>query len=305
MNRSRWRGLGLALALGLGIGLLATAAAPAGPNGPGAGMAFMGKNARGFEEYRWLKDGSVVIRIPGGAFSMGSPEYKRTSPVHRVRLEPYFIGKYEVTFGQFRRFVEKTGYHRENMRCWTFFTKGQEKYPVVHVSWYDAVAYCAWAGLRLPTEAEWERAARGTDGRKYPWGNEWNPNLANNMTLSDRALRKKMARMDMGRGTLPVGSIPGGASPCGALDMAGNASEWCSTSFRDYPYRPSDGREDPKSTDWRVFRGGCWTGNADTVAALDRDKTTPEYWYFYNYVGFRVARSASPEGGSAKKGPRS
>ena len=114
--------------------LLSTAAAHAGPPDKVAGMVFLGKNASGFEEYRWLKDGSVLIRIPGGAFSMGSTEFKRTGPVHRVNLAPYFIGRLEVTYGQFRRFVEKTGYHRENMRCWTYYQKGLEKYPVVHVS---------------------------------------------------------------------------------------------------------------------------------------------------------------------------
>jgi formylglycine-generating enzyme required for sulfatase activity len=254
------------------------------------GLIPHGKNSRGFEEFLWKKDGTVLIRIPPGEFVMGSAEYSDSIPVKKIKLDEFFIGKLEITNAQFARFLNVSGY-RTKERWKEYITDGSGSYPVVHISWYDAAAYCRWAGLRLPTEAEWEKAARGCDGRKYPWGDRWDRNRCNNLQMNDKKISAKMLMMDRRRGTVPVGSIPGGMSPWGAMDMLGNAMEWCSSVYKSYPYSSRDGREDPRSKAERAIRGGCWFNNEDTLACAMREKTPPDYWYFYQYTGFRAALS--------------
>jgi formylglycine-generating enzyme required for sulfatase activity len=167
-----------------------------------------------------------MVLVPSGEFLMGSPEGEGGGdehPQHKVYLDAYYIYKYEVTHGQFARFVNETGYNAEGK--WNYHNKpGMDGLPVGSVTWNDAVAYCTWAHVRLPTEAEWEKAARGSDGRKYPWGNSWNDDMCN---WFKGPKLPGMADIGQGRGPLPVGSFPLGASPCGALDMAGNVWEWC------------------------------------------------------------------------------
>jgi formylglycine-generating enzyme required for sulfatase activity len=266
---------------------------------PGGGspveLRFLRTNQQGYREYLNPRDGSQVVLIPAGGFVMGSEALEQTRPQQQVNLEAYCIGKNEVTNAQFQRFLDESGYEVLASRWDLHFEAGRENYPVVYVSWFDAVAYCKWAGGHLPTEAEWEKAARGPHGLPYPWGRQWDKNRCNSLAMDDPALVKRMAAMDVGRGTTPVGSFPSGASPYGVLDLLGNAVEWCSSAYQDYPYLATDGREGSDPEALRVLRGGCWYSQPDTLTCYYRDKSTPEYWYFYNYVGFRVAMPAPEE----------
>jgi formylglycine-generating enzyme required for sulfatase activity len=151
----------------------------------------------------------------------------------------------------------------------------------VGVSWFEALAYVRWLAAftgracRLPTEAEWEKAARGTDGRIYPWGDERAEGRANT------------SETDLGRTTV-VGAFPGGASPYGALDMSGNVWEWCSSAWKDYPYRADDGREDLEGDDFRVWRGGSWNDDRRYARCASRLSSRPDDVFFDFNVGFRV-----------------
>jgi serine/threonine-protein kinase len=237
------------------------------------------------------KDGSVILIIPPGEFTMGSRDYRDSKPQFRVYLAAYGIGKYEVTNRQFARFEKAAGYKAEG--SWRrFFRAGMEDHPVLSVSWYDARAYCAWAGLRLPTEAEWEKAARGSDRRIYPWGNEWDRNRCNNRSMDIAGVLPRMAALHKGRGTTPVGSFPDGASFFGALDMAGNACEWTSSAFDPYPYRVDDGREGKAEPVEVSLRGGSWAYDHIGFFRTDtRSRCKPPVFSYV--IGFRVA--ASPE----------
>jgi formylglycine-generating enzyme required for sulfatase activity len=226
-----------------------------------------------------------MILIPAGEFLMGSDPkkdkdtYEWEQPQHTLYLPDYYLAKTPVTNAQYAAFVEATGYrspgHWENKQP----PKGKEDHPVVYVTWHDAVDYCNWLAqvtgkaYRLPSEAEWEKGARGTDGRIYPWGNEWDP-----------------ARCNAKRGgpghTTPVGTYPQGASPYGLLDMVGNVWEWCHSLLKSYPYNPKDGREDPEASDNRVLRGGWFD------ASLRDVRCACSSWYLpfirsYN-LGFRI-----------------
>ncbi len=235
-----------------------------------------GTNAAGFEEYRNLKDGSVLIRIPGGSFEMGSndgqPDEK---PVHRVTLSAYYFGKHEVTWKQYREFCRQA---RRPLPGQLVLGTAEtpDDHPVNYVTWNDAKAYCDWAGLRLPTEAEWEYAARGPRGREYPWGDE----------LPDAGARYRANGIGGEDGfvrTAPVGSFgPGakppradGSSPFGALDLAGNVWEWCADWHGDYPAKAIVDPRGPDHGRHRVLRGGSFDYVASYLRAYARNVRTP------------------------------
>ncbi len=205
------------------------------------------------------KDNSEMIFIPKGTFNMGSNANIDEKPVHEVFLDDYYIDKYPVTYGQYKRFVEETGYSGEG-NWMKYYSPDKANYPVVEVSWNDARAYAKWAGKSLPTEAEWEKAARGTEQREYPWGDKWDPNKCNNKKMNRPDLVNRMIIMMANRGTVPAGSFPDGRSPYGVMDMAGNVNEWCSDWYDNKYYKVS-ARENPggpASGSWKVIRGGAW-----------------------------------------------
>jgi len=219
---------------------------------------------------------AVMIAIPAGEFTMGS-DVEDERPSHAVSVGAFEIDKFEVTNQEFERFVWETGYvtnaEKAGETSWRYYAKDKPQHPVVKVSWNDAQAYCEWLGKRLPTEAEWEKAARGTDARTYPWGNQWDAGKANSKEAGNR-------------GTTPVGSFPGGASPYGVMDMAGNVAEWTSDWFKAYPggdfYSPYFGEK------YRVIRGGGWFSDQKLVRTTERSCSGVEL--ANDDVGFRCAR---------------
>ena len=251
--------------------------------GPGpAGMKFLRNNSQGYEEYLWLKDSSETVRIPAGSFVMGSGSGDDDEkPMHSVTLSEYYIDKYEVTNRQYRRFCDSIGRGYPDDPKFSgmpdYFITCPD-HPVVNVSWNDAKAYCDWAGKRLPTEAEWEKAARGTDGRKYPWGNE-----------EPDATRCNFG-INVGH-TTEHGAYSNGASPYGCMDMAGNVWEWCNDWYDSgyYSKGVNSNPQGPSSGSSRVFRGGSWISNADRLRCAYRNRDEPAYRN--DNLGFRCARS--------------
>jgi iron(II)-dependent oxidoreductase len=222
------------------------------------------------------QDDGEMVRVPAGEFTMGSNDNGEEKPPHRVYLDGFHIDKYEVTNGLYRLFMAATS--RAAPSYWNDEKWNGAGQPVVGVSWHDADAYCKWAGKRLPTEAEWEKAARGTDGRKYPWGEQWDASRAN----SDES---KLGE------TVPVGSYLGGLSPYGAHDMAGNVWEWVADWYDANYYKQSPERnpQGPGSGRYRVLRGGSWYyDGAVNLRSASRYRITPVIRY--DFVGFRCAR---------------
>ncbi len=278
------------------------------------------KDPQGGDVWVNPKDGMEMVYIPPGEFILGSSDaqidawvgkyygYARAwladeQPQCRVRLPGYWVGRTEVTNAQYLRFVQATAhrapYHWEGGKV----PAGLESFPVVCVSSEDAHAYCEWAGDRLPSELEWEKAARGTDGRIFPWGNEWDSRRCRNVeSLTGRsylnrpemeqALEQWLRLHDRNRdGPTAVGSYPAGASPYGCLDMAGNVWEWCGDWYDESVYqRYARGDLKPPATGTkRLLRGSCWGhGDPDRFRCAYRFNGLP--LDCSDAFGFRCAR---------------
>jgi eukaryotic-like serine/threonine-protein kinase len=250
-------------------------------------------------------DGMEMIYVPAGEFLMGSTDADRKAaddekPQHIVYLDAFWIDRTEVTNAQYVQFLNARGGHKgtcggqdcidtkvEDKESHIFrqderyvVESGFKNHPVIEVTWYGAQAYCEWVGVRLPTEAEWEKAARGTDGRRYPWG-------------SDAPDCRKAQYAECSGMTVAVGTRPAGASPYGALDMAGNVWEWV-TDWYDaayYAFSPAQNPLGPNSGERRVFRGGSWGYFPMFIRTTDRGRNWPTSAGFN--LGFRCAAGSS------------
>lgn len=230
------------------------------------------------------KDGATMLLVPAGEFVMGSARGEAEPdehPQHRVYLSSFYIDKFEVKNANYKKFIDSTEHpapeHWKNGE----YPDEEDNFPVVFVSWRDANAYCQWAGKRLPTEAEWEKAARGTEGQIYPWGGDFDWKKGN---FSDKG--QFDGHIDGFVFTAPVGSFPEGASPYGVQNMAGNVWEWCADWYQKDYYQTSP-RNNPKGPDTGaacVLRGGSFF-SALHIRCAARYYLEENSKYFY--VGFR------------------
>jgi serine/threonine-protein kinase len=237
-------------------------------------------------------DGMEMVFLPAGEFSMGSDEGEiDEKPMHDVYLDAYWIDKTEVTNAQYRKCVE--GGACSTPQCWGDDLFNDPYQPVVCVNWFQAEAYCQWVGARLPTEAEWEKAARGTQGRIYPWGNAFDGTKLNYCDANCEIGNKDTGFDDGYARTAPVGSYPAGGSPCGALDMAGNVWEWVADRYASdyYRYSPERNPQGPSTGGYRVLRGGSWNSDSDGARSTSRIKNFPVYAYIS--LGFRCGVSST------------
>ncbi len=238
-----------------------------------------------------IAEAGEMVQVPEGSFIMGSSEedilwavkkfhsesldwYRDETPAHSVALSAFEIDKYEVTFGDYAVYMEATGKppprEYENSRL------NHPRQPVVSVSWQDAKDYCHWAKKRLPTEAEWEKAARGTDKRHYPWGNE-----------ADALNTNIRGKGDSYRNASPGGKFPEGASPYGVMDMSGNVWEWTENWYQPHP--DNEHSNDFYGEKFKVIKGGSWNSNLDLARPAVRGKAFPDQKK--NYIGFRCVAS--------------
>jgi formylglycine-generating enzyme required for sulfatase activity len=226
------------------------------------------------------EDGMKLVFVPKGGFAMGS-EIDDERPIWMINLDSFWIDQTEVTNKMYSLCVQaaicQPPSSTRSPEHQNYFSNSDFKnFPVIYVDWYKAKTYCEWAGRRLPTEAEWEKAARGANAYTYPWGNE-NPN--SNLLNFNNLL-----------GTTAVEKYPAGVSIYGAFDMAGNVWEWVSSLYKPYPYSKDDGREDVNASKARVIRGGSWYNGVLDVRSANRGKEDPRSTT--NRIGFRCVLSA-------------
>ncbi len=228
-----------------------------------------------------LQERSMAV-VPAGEFMMGSPRGEPDEqPVHRVYVDTFLVDKYEVTVKQYAAFLQAKWI--DPPEDWkTMNQSSHQKRPVVNVDWADAVAYCKWVGKRLPTEAEWEKAARGTDERLYPWGDELPTRVHANLRKETWSNHWVLS---------PVGSYEDGKSPYGLYDMAGNVWEWVSDWYDPNYYKasPTQNPTGPARGGHKVIRGGSWGSGEKNLRSTDRDIHLPSFRGLG--TGFRCAKT--------------
>lgn len=221
----------------------------------------------------------VMVFVPAGEFSMGSNEGQLDErPVHTVYLDAFWIDQVEITNVMYANCVADGGCRpplslRSSTRENYYDNPEFSDYPIIYVNWNQAKTYCEWAGRRLPTETQWEKAARGTDARTYPWGESISCDKANYRNCVGDTSR--------------VGSYIDGASVYDVLDMAGNVHEWTGSLYQPYPYESNDGRELLNPLEERVLRGGSWNDLRSFLRTADRTWNGPAG--VFEYVGFRCS----------------
>ncbi len=235
----------------------------------------------GYACLRRIPEPTAMVLIPAGEFDMGSEHFEDAKPIHTVYVDAFEIDKHEVTNAQYKACVDVGAcspplYSYSRSHPHYFDDPTYANYPVMFVTWYNAQTYCEWVGKRLPTEAEWEKAARGTDGRMYTWGND-NPD-ANKLNFGNNH-----------GDAVAVGSYPAGVSPYGALDMSGNVWEWTADSFDAYPGSIYNEQYVEYFGDkYRVARGGGWYNHFGRVSVAYRNNIYPAFGA--SFLGLRCAR---------------
>jgi sulfatase modifying factor 1 len=220
------------------------------------------------------KEVDGMMLIPEGYVTLGSDDpLDQEKPLHRVFVQAFYIDKHEVTNREYKDFCDATGHSIPKYWQGQNLPKDLAKHPVVYVNWQDAMVYAKWAGKRLPTEAEWERAAKGPNSYRYAYGNAYDTQKANTESKT----------------TTPAGSYP--PSEFGLYDMTGNVAEWTSSLFKPYPYKRDDGREDPQAAGARVLRGAGNSSDERTARCLVRASELPDQQL--SSVGFRCVRDAN------------
>ena len=241
------------------------------------------------EEIVWEKDGKEMVLIPAGSFEMGDhfnegADDGRELPVHTVQLDAFYMDVHEVTVGQFREFVNQSGYsYGGNWDSVGMYSPGDE-YPIIYVDWDDATAYAKWTGKRLPTEAEWEYAACGElVGKRYPWGD--------GITHDDANWGDTVNGKDKWSKCSPVGSFA--ANGYGLYDMAGNVMEWCQDLFSSnyYSNSPTKNPPGPDTGLYRVLRGGSWSNVTSGLRVAYRNNRIPNSRH--SYYGFRCVSGSN------------
>lgn len=236
-----------------------------------------------------------LVLIGAGEFTMGHKDSYDTLPVRRMNLPAFYIDKYEVTNKRYKRFIDATGYKvpwsQESAVAayiWDWqkrmYPQGKGDDPVVLVNWEDAKAFCAWAGKSLPTEAQWEKAARGVNGKPYPWGNIWEAKKAN---TSESGVKQ----------TAPFGSFTDDVSEYGVHDLAGNISEWVEEWFAPYPGNPMTNYEERNK--YKILRGGSWDYANSIANGYHRQYALPQSQM--TAIGFRCVKVIDEAGTSTPK----
>jgi formylglycine-generating enzyme required for sulfatase activity len=238
-----------------------------------------------------------LVLVPAGEFTMGHKDSYDTLPVRRMNLPAFYIDKYEVTNKRYKRFIDATGYKVPWSQdpavaayAWNWQTRmypeGKGDDPVVLINWEDARAFCTWAGKSLPSEAQWEKAARGTDGKPYPWGDAWEAAKANTIESGVKQ-------------TAPAGSFKADISEYGVNDLAGNVSEWVEEWFAPYPGNPMTNYEERNK--YKILRGGSWDYSHSIANGYHRQYALPQSQMAA--IGFRCVKAADEAGAPPPKTP--